>query len=43
MAVIDKGEEGDGKDGKLVLVKNLAHLMSPGTASQGPDDDAENG
>ena len=33
VAVIDKGEEGDGKDGKLVLVKGLAHLMSPGTAS----------
>ena len=43
MAVIDKGEEGDGKDGKLVLVKGLAHLMPPGTASQGPDDDAEDG
>ena len=43
MAVIDKGEEGDGKDGKLVLIKSLAHLMPPGTASQGPDDDAEQG
>ena len=42
MAVIDKGEEGDGKDGKLVLVKSLAHLM-PGRDSQGPDDDAEDG
>ena len=43
MAVIDKGEEGDGKDGKLVLVKSLAHLMPPGTASQGANDDAEQG
>ena len=43
MAVIDKGEEGDGKDGKLVLIKILGHLMPPGTASQGPDDDAEDG
>ena len=43
MAVIDKYEEGDGKDGKLVLIKSLAHLMPPGTASQGPDDDAEDG